>query len=111
MKKNQPEFVDIWILIKGIKDPEQRKKIEELDKLSQQNLSNWQSQMLYPYIHKFLFFDDIKDSLTGYGRFIYYRAMCKVKSPETNDVDFDPTHEGNTMNWLSSIKEGRFNKG
>ena len=49
MKKNQPEFVDIWILIQNIKDPEQKKKIEELDKLSEQNLRNWQSQMLYPY--------------------------------------------------------------
>jgi len=37
--------------------------------------------------------------------------MCKVKAPETDNVDFDPTHEGNTMNWLSSIKEGRFHKG
>jgi hypothetical protein len=82
--------------------------------------------MLYPYKHKFLYFDEIKEALSGYGRFIYYRAMQKrtTKSEKEKNIlnydklstnpsviDFDPTHNNNNENWILSINEGRFNKG
>lgn len=82
--------------------------------------------MLYPYKHKFLYFDDIKEALSGYGRFIYYRAMQKrqtkkekeknfinydVDAQHPNVIDFDPTHNKTNQNWILSIKEGRFHKG
>ena len=82
--------------------------------------------MLYPYKHKFLYFDEIKEALTGYGRFIYYRAMQKRNTTgekkknmigvdtfatDPNMIDFDPTHRKTTENWIMSIKEGRFNRG
>lgn len=117
LKPDQPEFVDAWILINSIKDPEHKKKIDALNALSEQKLSNWQPQMLYPYKHKFLYWDDIKEALTGYGRFIYYRAVKKTvgKDKDGNAIkninDFDPSVKNNTDNWLLTIKEGRFHRG
>jgi len=62
--------------------------------------------MLYPYTNQFVLFDDIKDSLTGYGRFMEYR--CFTTNPKG---DYDPTFDANKNNWIMEIKEGEFYKG
>jgi len=62
--------------------------------------------MLYPYKHQFLLFDDIKDALTGFGRFIEYRCMSKNRHDQP-----DPTCDNRKGNWVLKIKEGQFYKG
>jgi len=106
MKKGYPDFVDISIYIKSIADPEQKRMIEDCHYISSLNISNWQSQMLYPYTHQFVIFDDIKSALTGFGRMMSYRCLAKNKRG-----DFDPTFDAEKLNWIMEIKEGEFYQG
>jgi hypothetical protein len=46
---------------------------------------------------EFLKFDDIKDSLNGYARIIYYKASNGNPAPENNEIE--------------SLVEGKFTKG
>lgn len=63
--------------------------------------------MLYPYKNKFILWDDIKDSLTGFARVIEFRCFRNG-----NDKQADPTYEGAFReNWLISITEGEIHKG
>jgi hypothetical protein len=62
--------------------------------------------MLYPYTHQFILYDDIKDSLTGFGRFMYYRCLAKNRLG-----DYDPTFDAEKQNWIMEIKEGQFEIG
>lgn len=62
--------------------------------------------MLYPYTHQFILFDDIKEVLTGFGRFTYYRCFSKNELGE-----FDPSFSDAKGNWLMNIKEGEFKQG
>jgi len=63
--------------------------------------------MLYPYKNKFILWDDIKDSLTGFARVIEFRCFRNG-----NDKQADPTYEGAFReNWLISITEGEVHKG
>ena len=80
--------------------------ITELDKLSRLNLNNWQEQMVYPFTDKFVLWDEIRDSLTGYGRMIYYQTFTKDRSGQP-----DPTVISSQKNWIMFIKEGEFKKG
>jgi len=57
--------------------------------------------MLFPYTHQFVLFDDIRDSLTGFGRFMQYRCLGKNKFG-----DYDPTFDAEKQNWIMEIKEG-----
>ena len=38
-------------------------------------ISYWHKDMLYPYTHKFILYDDIKESLTGFMRVIEFRCF------------------------------------
>ena len=49
------------------------------------------------YAREFLKFEDIKDSLNGYARIIYYKASNGNPTPENNEIE--------------SIVEGKFSKG
>ena len=88
LKKGFPDFVDISIFIRVVNDPNAKRIIENLHYISNLNISNWQSQMLFPYTHQFILFDDIRDSLTGFGRFMHYRCLGKNKFG-----DYDPTFD------------------
>jgi hypothetical protein len=62
--------------------------------------------MLYPYTNQFVIYDDIKDSLTGFGRIMSYRCFA------TNEHgDYDPTFDAEKQNWIMEIKEGHFYRG
>ena len=98
--------MDISIYIKAIPDPHQRRIIENLHYVSGLGISNWQSQMLYPYTHQFVLYDDIRESLTGIGRFMQFRCYCK-----NNFGEYDPTHDADISNWIMEIKEGEFDQG
>mmetsp|Transcript_11178 Transcript_11178/g.18792 ORF Transcript_11178/g.18792 Transcript_11178/m.18792 type:complete len:192 (+) Transcript_11178:174-749(+) len=106
MRRDQPEFVDIWIHTQDVKDAEARRTLDDLHNLTALNISNWQSQMLYPYTHNFVLFDDIKNSLNGFGRFIEFRCIVKNRLGQ-----HDPTFSSKKENWISSVKEGHFLKG
>ena len=59
--------------------------------------------MQHPHNDKFYNYDLIKESLTGYGRMIYYRADDKDE-----DGNPDPTQISGRKNWLMRITEGEF---
>ena len=62
---------------------------------------------MYPYKNKFILWEDIKDSLTGFARVIEFRCFRNG-----NDKQADPTYEGAYReNWLISISEGELYKG
>lgn len=107
LKRGFPEFVDAQIFIKSVKDPHQRRIMDNLHDVSALKVGNWKSQMLYPYTHQFILFDEIKGALNGFGRFTYYRCFSKNEMGE-----YDPSFStGSKENWLMEIKEGEFKAG
>lgn len=107
LQKGTPEFVDIWIYIDRIEDSEQRKVIQSLHELTQSRISNWKAQMVYPYQHKFVLYDQIASALTGYGRFMYFRTFATDRHGAP-----DPTvSNSESEHWITVIKEGRFDRG
>ena len=60
------------------------------------NLVFWTKDMVYPYTHKFLLWDDIKDCFTGFARIIEFKCQAK----DINGLP-DPTVIGaEKFNWL-----------
>ena len=107
LQKGAPEFVDIWIYIERIENPEQRKMLDSLHELTQDRVCSWKAQMLYPYTHKFLLWDDVAPALNGYGRMMYFRSFSKCLKGSV-----DPTvPDSAEQQWITVIKEGRFERG
>ena len=107
LKKGEPIFWDIWILIDSIQDKEQALKLQSLHDLGQLDITFWNKDMLYPFTHKFLLYDDIQDSLTGFARIIEFRCF-----KEGMDGLADPSQDGAfLLNWILSITEGEVCKG
>ena len=107
LQKGAPEFVDIWIYIESVQDPKQKMMLDSLHDLTQDRICNWKQQMLYPYTHKFLLFEDIASALNGYGRFMYFRSFSKCQKGSV-----DPTVPNSEQDqWITVIKEGRFING
>lgn len=99
--------MDIWIYIESIEDQQQRMMLESLHELTSDRICNWKAQMLYPYSHKFLLWDDIAPALSGYGRFMYFRSFSKCLKGSV-----DPTVPDSAGDqWITVIKEGRFEQG
>ena len=104
---NQPDFFDIWIVVDGIKNPEHQKMLQSLHDLSEMKLTHWNQEMLYPYESKFLNYNDIAPSLTGFARIIEFRCFNKA-----HDGQADPTHgDSQKLNWILSMTEGQISKG
>jgi hypothetical protein len=62
-------------------------RLESLEKLQGLgDLNFWTKDMIYPYTHKFLHWDDIKDCFTGFARIIEFKCFSKDINGE-----FDPT--------------------
>lgn len=81
--------------------------IESLHEVTQSRISNWKAQMIYPYKHKFVLYEDIASALTGYGRFMYFRTF----SLDHHGTP-DPTiADSQKKNWITVIKEGHFERG
>jgi hypothetical protein len=57
--------------------------------------------MLYPYNHQFILYDDIKESLSGFGRIIEFRTYSKNR-----EGNLDPSFAEVKKNWIMNIKEG-----
>lgn len=72
---DEPNFYDIWIIIESIKNSEHQLMLQSLHDLSEMKLTHWNKEMLYPYENKFLLYNDIAPSLTGYARIIEFRAF------------------------------------
>ena len=65
---------------------------------------DWAAEMIPPFTHKFVLFDEIKDCLTGFVRIIDFRCL---KLDDEGNVD--PTLNGAKIyNGLLSITEGGF---
>jgi hypothetical protein len=47
--------------------------LQSLHDLSEMKLTHWNKEMLYPYENKFLNYNEIAPSLTGYARIILKR--------------------------------------
>lgn len=63
--------------------------------------------MLYPYENKFLYYNDIAPSLTGYARILEFRSF-----QQGADGQSDPTYgNSNKMNWILSMTEGYIDRG
>ena len=60
VKKDEPLFYDIWILIESVRDQEQKARLQSLHDLGQLDITFWNKDMLYPFTNKFIQFDDIK---------------------------------------------------
>jgi len=106
-QKNEPEFLDIWILIESIKDKEQRMKLQSLHDLGELNISFWHKEMLYPFEHKFIQYEDIADCLTGFARIIEFRCF-----KQGLDGFADPSMDGAYLyNWILNLTEGELDKG
>ena len=81
--------------------------IESCHEATQSGITNWKAQMIYPYDHKFVIYEDIKSALTGYGRMMFYRTFSKDRHGRP-----DPTvADCEDQNWIDKIKEGKFNQG
>ena len=80
---------------------------QSLHDLTEMKLNYWNQEMLYPYENKFLSYNEIAPSLTGYARIIEFRCF-----QNGNDGKADPTH-GNCHkhNWILSMTEGYISKG
>ena len=77
-------------------------KLQSLQELGDLNITFWHKEMLYPFDHKFILFDDIADCMTGYGRFVEFRCFKMG-----NDGFADPSADGAYLkNWILSICEG-----
>lgn len=72
---DEPNFYDIWIIIESIKNSEHQLMLQSLHDLSEMKLTHWNKEMLYPYENKFLLYNDIAASLSGYARIIEFRAF------------------------------------
>lgn len=104
---NEPEFFDIWILIESIKNKEQHLKLQSLQELGDLNITFWHKEMLYPFDHKFILFDDIADCMTGYARIVEFRCF-----KTGHDGFADPSADGAYLqNWILSISEGQYKNG
>jgi hypothetical protein len=79
-----------------------------LEKLSTDlKITYWTKDMVYPFSHKFVLWDDIKEYFTGFARIIEFKCMAKGI-----DGYPDPTIENaDRHNWITSISEGQYKKG
>jgi hypothetical protein len=76
--------------------------IKGLHNLGENNITYWHKDMLYPFKHKFILYDDIKDSLTGFMRVIEFRCF-----KADHDGLPDPSQEGSEKhNWILNMSEG-----
>ena len=75
MMKGEPDFVDIWILMRDVKDKEATNMMKSLHELNVCEVNYWHKEMLYPYTRRFLLWDDLKQHLTGICRMIEYRCF------------------------------------
>lgn len=104
---DEPNFYDIWIIVESIKNTEHQLMLQSLHDLSEMKLTHWNKEMLYPYENKFLNYNEIAPSLTGYARIIEFRCFQKG-----TDGKADPTNgDCNKQNWILSMTEGYINKG
>ena len=104
---DEPNFYDIWIIVESIKNSEHQLMLQSLHDLSEMKLSHWNKEMLYPYENKFLNYNEIAASLTGYARIIEFRSF-----QTGTDGKADPTNgDCNKQNWILSMTEGYINKG
>lgn len=68
--------------------------------------------MIYPYKDKFVCLESIRESLTGYGRFIFYQAFGKDNAiSPSGGGGCDPTLLAHRRNWLMEVREGAFRFG
>ena len=106
-EQNQSQFVDVELLIESVPEQEVR-RFESLEKLSTDlKITYWTKDMVYPFSHKFVLWDDIKEHFTGFARIIEFKCMAKGI-----DGYPDPTIENaDRHNWITSISEGQFKKG
>lgn len=82
-------------------------RVQSLHDLGELDISFWHKEMLYPFEHKFVLFEDIKDCLTGYARFIEFRCF-----QQGLDGFSDPSMDGAFQkNWILSMTEGEYYKG
>lgn len=104
---NEPNFYDIWIITESVNNPEHQLMLQSLHDLSEMKLTHWNREMLYPYDEKFLKYNELAPSLTGYARIIEFRSFAK-----SGDGKADPTQgDCQKQNWILSMTEGYINKG
>lgn len=72
---DEPNFYDIWIIVESIKNTEHQLMLQSLHDLSEMKLTHWNKEMLYPYENKFLNYNEIAPSLSGYARIIEFRCF------------------------------------
>jgi hypothetical protein len=90
--------MDIFILTESIENQEHIKKLKDADEKYRQSLLDKKVTTVFSNTPKeFMKFDDIKDSLNGYARIIYYKASNGNPAPENNEIE--------------SLVEGKFTKG
>ena len=71
--------------------------------MSSLNIDDWSKEMITPFTHKFVLYDDIKDCLTGFVRIIEFRCAKR-----DNDGFPDPTiDDAKAYNSILSITEGQ----
>lgn len=70
-------------------------------------INYWHKEMIYPFTRKFLLYDDIKESLTGYARIVSFRCFFTG-----TDGLPDPTADNvEKYNWIMTVQEGGIKNG
>jgi hypothetical protein len=91
--------MDIFFLTESVENVDVLRKMKDADDKYKNSLLDKKVHTVFSnsYAKEFVKFDDIKDSLNGFARMIYYKASNGNPAPENNEIE--------------SIVEGKFIKG